>query len=201
MKLVVEGLSCSRGGRSLFQGLSFGLSRGQAILVTGPNGAGKTSLLRLVAGLLVPTAGRIALEGSDGTVGEASHFVGHLDAVKGALTAGENLVFGRALLGGGDASIELALERFGIGALQDLPAQVFSAGQRRRLALARLLVAPRPIWLLDEPTTALDTSGQQMLARLMAEHRAGGGVIVAATHATLDLKDARKISLPNGGAA
>jgi heme exporter protein A len=200
MKLVVEGLSCSRGGRSLFQGLSFGLSRGQAILVTGPNGAGKTSLLRLVAGLLVPTAGRIALEGSDGTVGEASHFVGHLDAVKGALTAGENLVFGRALLGGGDASIELALERFGIGALQDLPAQVFSAGQRRRLALARLLVAPRPIWLLDEPTTALDTSGQQMLARLMAEHRAGGGVIVAATHATLDLKDARKISLPNGGA-
>jgi len=201
MKLVVEGLSCSRGGRSLFQGLSFGLSRGQAILVTGPNGAGKTSLLRLVAGLLVPTAGRIALEGSDGTVGEASHFVGHLDAVKGALTAGENLVFGRALLGGGDTSIELALERFGIGALQDLPAQVFSAGQRRRLALARLLVAPRPIWLLDEPTTALDTSGQQMLARLMAEHRAGGGVIVAATHATLDLKDARKISLPNGGAA
>jgi len=200
MKLVVEGLSCSRGGRSLFQGLSFGLSRGQAILVTGPNGAGKTSLLRLVAGLLVPTAGRIALEGSDGTVGEASHFVGHLDAVKGALTAGENLVFGRALLGGGDTSIELALERFGIGALQDLPAQVFSAGQRRRLALARLLVAPRPIWLLDEPTTALDTSGQQMLARLMAEHRAGGGVIVAATHATLDLKDARKISLPNGGA-
>ena len=201
MKLVVEGLSCSRGGRSLFQGLSFGLSRGQAILVTGPNGAGKTSLLRLVAGLLVPTAGRIALEGSDGTVGEASHFVGHLDAVKGALTAGENLVFGRALLGGGDTSIELALERFGIGALQDLPAQVFSAGQRRRLALARLLVAPRPIWLLDEPTTALDTSGQQMLARLMAEHRAGGGVIVAATHATLDLKDAREISLPNGGAA
>lgn len=201
MKLVVEGLTCIRGGRSLFRGLSFGLGRGDAIVVTGPNGAGKTSLLRLVAGLLIPAEGRITVEDSDNTVGELCHFVGHLDAVKGALTAGENLAFGRALLGGGDANIESALHHLGIDALQDLPAQVFSAGQRRRLALARLLVAPRPLWLLDEPTAALDAAGQRTLVQLMGEHRVGGGMIIAATHASLDLKGAREISLSNGGAA
>jgi heme exporter protein A len=199
MKLVVEGLNCIRGGRGLFQGLSFGLSRGEAIVVTGPNGAGKTSLLRLIAGFLTPAGGRIVLEDAQDTVAESSHFVGHLDAVKGALTAGENLAFGRDLLGGGHANIESALDRLGIGALKDLPAQVFSAGQRRRLALARLLVAPRPIWLLDEPTAALDSAGQQTLAHLMSEHCAGGGMIIAATHAVLDLKGAREISLPSGG--
>jgi len=201
MRLVAEGLTCIRGGRSLFRGLSFGLSSGEAILVTGPNGAGKTSLLRLIVELLAPAEGRIALEGSEHTVGEASHFVGHLDAVKGALTVAENLGFGQVLLGGGGIAVEAALARLGIGALKDLPGQVLSAGQRRRLALARLLVAPRPIWLLDEPMTALDSAGQQTLIRLMREHQASGGMIIAATHAKFDLEGAREVSLTSGDAA
>lgn len=199
MKLVVEGLTCVRGGQRLFRGLSFGLEHGGAIVLTGPNGAGKTSLLRLLAGFLTPSEGRIALDGGDGTAAEASHFVGHLDAVKGALTAKENLEFQRDLLDGNRAPVDSALDRLGIGALKHLPVDVFSAGQRRRLALARLFVAPRPIWLLDEPTAALDSAAQKTLTLLMNEHRAGGGMIVAATHTPLDLAGSREIALSNGG--
>lgn len=195
MRLVADDLSCVRGGRSLFHGLSFRLEPGGAIAVTGPNGAGKTSLLRLIAGLLRPSAGRITIEGAEGTVGEACHFIGHFDAVKGALTAAENLGFEKALLGGGGIAVEAALAALGIGALQNLPGQVFSAGQRRRLALARLLAAPRPIWLLDEPTAALDAAGRQTLAALMREHRAGGGMVIAATHMKLDLDNAQEVAL------
>jgi heme exporter protein A len=200
MQLRVNGVSCVRGERSLFQGLSFELSPGEAMTVLGPNGAGKTSLLRILAGLLAPAEGRVALAGTDDTVAEASHFVGHLDAVKGALTAGENLDFYRALLGGGGAANETALKRFGLSALADLPAQVLSAGQRRKLALARLLVSPRPIWLLDEPSTSLDAAGKEALNGMMAEHRTRGGMIVAATHAELELDDARELFISHGSA-
>lgn len=195
MRLVAKDLSCIRGGRSLFHGLSFSLQAGEAILITGPNGAGKTSLLRMIAGLLTPAAGTIALDDAGEVVGEHCHFVGHFDAVKGALTVAENLVFGSALLGGSGVPVTAALDRLGIGALKDLPGEVLSAGQRRRLALARLLAAPRPIWLLDEPTAALDAAGQQTLAELMREHRAGGGMVIAATHMKLDLDPAQEISL------
>jgi heme exporter protein A len=194
MRLVAKGLSCIRGGRSLFHGLSFSLQAGEAILITGPNGAGKTSLLRMIAGLLTPAAGTIALDDAE-VVGEHCHFVGHFDAVKGALTVAENLAFGSALLGGSGVPVTAALDRLGIGALKDLPGEVLSAGQRRRLALARLLAAPRPIWLLDEPTAALDAAGQQTLAELMREHRAHGGMVIAATHMQLDLDHAQEISL------
>lgn len=195
MRLVAQDLSCIRGGRRLFHGLSFGVEAGEAIVVTGPNGAGKTSLLRLIAGLLRPAAGRIALEGVSEPVGERCHLVSHFDAVKGALSAAEHLDFARALLGGGGVAVAAALARLGIAALTDLPGEVFSAGQRRRLALARLLVAPRPLWLLDEPTAALDSAGQETLAGLIREHRAGGGMVIAATHMKLDLDEAREIAL------
>jgi heme exporter protein A len=199
MRLVAVGLGSIRGGRTLFQGLSFATGAGEALMVMGPNGSGKTTLLRLIAGLLPPTAGRITLADSEEPVGEAVHFVGHLDALKGALTVGENLAFYRSLFGGGGTAVDEALGRMGIGTLVGLPAQVLSAGQRRRAALARLLVSYRPVWLLDEPANALDANGQTLLARLMQEHRGRGGIVIAATHARLDLPGAREISL--GGAA
>jgi heme exporter protein A len=195
MRLLAEGLGSIRGGRTLFQDLSFAIGAGEALMVVGPNGSGKTTLLRLIAGLLPPTAGRIALADSEEPVAEAVHFVGHLDALKGALTIRENLAFLRALFGDEGEAVDEALGRVGIGTLAMLPAEVLSAGQRRRAALARLLVTHRPIWLLDEPANALDADGQTLLARLMREHRGRGGIVVAATHARLDLPGAREISL------
>jgi heme exporter protein A len=200
MRLTASGLSCVRGGRPLFAGLSFDLMPGGAITVLGPNGAGKTSLLRIVAGLLAPAEGKIVLENAEDSVAEACHFVGHLDAVKGALSISENLDFSRALLGGGGASNEETLNRLGLGALSALPAHVLSAGQRRRLALARLLAAPRPIWLLDEPTAALDVSGKEVLIGMIEEHRAKGGMVIAATHLELELDGAREIFISSGRA-
>jgi heme exporter protein A len=201
MRLVVEELACVRGGRSLFQGLGIAVAAGEALAVTGPNGAGKSSLLRLLAGLLPPAAGRIVLEGGDPErpIGTAAHFIGHLDAVKGALTVAENLGFTRALLGGGDMQVETALGLFGLERLAQFPARMLSAGQRRRLALARLLVSPRPLWLLDEPSTALDTEGQETLANLMARHLSSGGLAVVATHSVLKIERVVEIRLGLGG--
>jgi heme exporter protein A len=200
MRLVAENLACVRGGRALFQDLGFTAGAGQAIAVTGPNGAGKSSLLRLIAGLLRPAAGRVRLQGAETgqTIGAAAHFVGHLDAAKAALTGTENLEFMRALLGGGGRSNAAALAAFGLESLAEVPARMFSAGQRRRLALARLLVAPRPLWLLDEPTTALDAEGQETFASLATKHLADGGILVAATHAPLKI-GAQEIRLGAGG--
>jgi heme exporter protein A len=200
IRLTASRVSCERGGRLLFARLSIELSAGGAITVLGPNGAGKTSLLRMLAGLLFPAEGKIELRGGPGSIAEAVHFLGHLDAVKGALSVSENLDFARALLGGGGASNETALTRLGLGARGDLPAHVLSAGQRRRLALARLLVAPRPIWLLDEPTAALDAAGKEVLIGMMGEHRTRGGMVVVATHLELELEDAREIFISNGRA-
>ncbi len=201
MRLVVEELACVRGGRSLFQGLGFAVAAGEVLAVTGPNGAGKSSLLRLLAGLLPPATGRIALEGGDPerSVGTAAHFIGHLDAVKGALTVAENLGFTRALLGGGEMEVETALGLLGLERLAQFPARMLSAGQRRRLALARLLVSPRPLWLLDEPATALDAEGQETLAGLMARHLSGGGLAVVATHSELKIERVVEIRLGLGG--
>jgi len=200
IRLTASGVSCVRGGRPLFAGLSFELAAGGAITVLGSNGAGKNSLLRMIAGLLAPAEGTIELRGGPGSVGEAAHFLGHLDAVNGALSVSENLDFARALLGGGGASNEIALTRLGLNALQDLPAHMLSAGQRRRLALARLLAAPRLIWLLDEPTAALDAAGKEVLIGMMDEHRTRGGMVVVATHLELELEDAREIFISNGRA-
>jgi len=195
MRLLAEGLSAIRGERTLFRDLSFATPAGEALLVSGPNGSGKTTLLRLLAGLLPPSAGRITVAGSEDPLNETVHFIGHLDALKGALSAAENLAFHKSLFGGTGDTVEAALARMGLGALSSLPAQILSAGQRRRAALARLLVSHRPIWLLDEPANALDIAGQKLLATLMQEHRARGGIVVAATHARLELPGAKGIAL------
>jgi heme exporter protein A len=178
MRVIASGLTAVRGGRTVFSGVSFALGAGETLAVTGPNGAGKSTLLRLVAGLLAPVAGNIALDPlpADGAI----HYVGHLDGLKTALSVRQNLEFWRSLWDG--KPVASALETVGLGNLADLPVQVLSAGQRRRVALARLLIAERPLWLLDEPATALDASGEAMLGRVIAAHLAGGGMAMVATH-------------------
>ena len=188
MRLVAEGLGCSRGARRLFENLNFTLEGGHALIVTGPNGTGKSSLLRLLAGLSAPDAGQVRLEGAPEPAHfrEQIHYLGHLDSHKLALSAAENLQFWRDLLGTPALTIPDALDEVGLSGLGRLPVAVLSAGQKRRLALARLLVTQRPLWLLDEPTTALDASAQARFAALARAHMEKGGLIVAATHAALD---------------
>jgi heme exporter protein A len=189
MRLWGREVRCVRGSREVFSGLSFEVSAGEALAVTGRNGSGKTSLLRLIAGLLAATGGVIAFEGADAelTLPEQAHYLGHRDAAKPALSVAENLAFWRDFLGGETADTGQCLATVGLSHALDLPAAYLSAGQRRRLSLARLLAVHRPIWLLDEPTTALDTAGQAVFARLMGEHLAGGGIIIAATHTPLGI--------------
>jgi heme exporter protein A len=179
-----------RGGREIFAGLGFEAAAGEALAVLGRNGSGKTSLLRLIAGLLVPADGTIALEGGDGelTLPEQCHYLGHRDALKPALSVQENLSFWADFLGGERCAAAESLTTVGLDHATHLPAAYLSAGQRRRLSLARLLTVRRPVWLLDEPTTALDAAGQDMFARLMRDHLGRGGLIIAATHAPLGIE-------------
>ena len=196
MRLGVDDLACRRSGRRIFSGLTFALGPGDALAVTGRNGAGKSSLLAILCGRLRPDAGRITLrDAGEASLPECLHMVGHRDGLKGALTAGENLAFARTLLGAARASPRQALERLGLGHAHDLPVAYLSAGQRRRVALARLLVCERPLWLLDEPTAALDAASQGALAELMAGHRAGGGLVIAATHQALGLDGAMELRI------
>lgn len=196
MRLSVDDLACRRSGRRIFSGLSFALSPGDAMTVTGRNGAGKSSLLAILAGRLRPDAGRLAVaDVGESTLPECLHAVGHRDGLKGALTAGENLAFARALLGAPALEPRAALDRLGLAHAHGLPVAYLSAGQRRRVALARLLVCARPLWLLDEPSAALDVASQGLLAELMAEHRAGGGLVIAATHQALGLEGARELPI------
>ena len=197
MRLVVEGLACERSGRPVFEGLSFTASAGTAIVLLGPNGAGKSSLLAILAGLIEAPAGVMRLEGGDpeASLGEQAHYLGHRDAVKPALTPRETLETWRALLGAPLATPDVALDRLGLAHAADLPCAYLSAGQRRRLALARLLVARRPLWLLDEPTAALDHASQRVFAGLVAEHLAAGGIAVAATHIPLGIDGAIELHL------
>lgn len=203
MLLRADNIALDRGGRRLFSNLSFALRSGEALVVRGRNGAGKTSLLRAVAGLLPLAAGAFALEGGEADVplGEQTHYLGHVDALKGALTAGENLEFWGAMLApdsprrGGSFGVAAALDQVGLAHVIDFPVHALSAGQKRRVALARLMLAPRPLWLLDEPLTALDQAAQQRLMDILGEHLAAGGLIVAATHAPLDLSTQRELRL------
>ncbi len=187
MQLSGHGVRCVRGGREVFAGIDFDAASGEALAVTGANGAGKTSLLRLIAGLLTLAGGSIALEGGkpELTLPEQAHYLGHRDALKPALSVAENLMFWRDFLGGETFETGESLAAVGLAHAARLPAAYLSAGQRRRLSIARLLAVRRQIWLLDEPTNALDASGQGMFADLMSDHLARGGLIIAATHMPL----------------
>lgn len=196
MGLFGRDISCTRGGRTVFTGVSFDVAAGEALAITGANGAGKSSLLRILAGLLPLAGGRIhyAENISELTLAEQTHYLGHRDPFKPALSVRENLTFWQSYLGGAAIDIEQALMSVGLGAIGHLPAGFLSAGQKRRLSIARLIAVKRPIWLLDEPATALDAAGQSAFIAIMQSHLDGGGLIVAATHVPLGIA-ARELRL------
>ena len=196
MELRADELVCIRGGREVFRRVSFKLSAGQAMIVSGRNGAGKSSLLRVIAGLVRIASGHLTLSGADPEtpIAEQAHYLGHQDALKPVLTVRENLSFWTEFLGAGHA-VEPALEAVDLVRLADLPAAYLSSGQRRRLSIARLVAVPRPIWLLDEPTSSLDAPSQKRLGKLMHEHLGGGGIVIAAAHGSIGLDRARELNL------
>jgi heme exporter protein A len=196
-----QSLTCVRGGRTVFANLSFALEAGEALVLLGPNGSGKSSLLRLMALLLRPAAGQLFWQGESAAAdpeahGARLHYVGHHDAVKPVLTVQETLGFWARLHGGGAAErVRAALEAFDLVRLADAPGRLLSAGQKRRTNLARLIAAPAPLWLLDEPTTALDKASIQRLEAAIARHRAEGGIVVVSTHAEISLPGGRDLHL------
>jgi heme exporter protein A len=195
--LQTENVAAFRGERLVLRDITLRVPAGGALMLVGPNGSGKSTLLRLLAGLLRPAAGRVLWQNEDAAADPAAHgarlvYVGHQDAVKPGLTAAENLRFA-AVAGGGEVAAGLAA--VGLTALADLPARVLSAGQKRRLALARLAVSSALLWLLDEPTLGLDAAAVDRFGGLLAGHRARGGVVVAATHLPLPLADAAELRL------
>ena len=192
-------MACIRGERPVFSGVSLRLARGGALTLVGPNGAGKSSLLRILAGLLKPADGTLTWEGTPLDQDWAAHrqrlhYVGHLDAVKPTLTAAENLRDWARFRGAAQAAPG-ALEALGIEDLADVPGRFLSAGQRRRLALARLVAAPAPLWLLDEPTVTLDADASARVASMIAAHRADGGMAIVATHGEIALDGADRLDL------
>ena len=197
-------VSVARGARTIISDLSLTVAAGQAVLLTGANGAGKTTLIRAIAGFLAPSGGRIALEGAvdDREVAQHCHYVGHVNALKASLTVAENLAFWADYLAEGQQSGEAsssvlneALVQLNLDALADIPTAYLSAGQKRRVGLARILMAKRPVWLLDEPTVSLDTASVAIVARLVNEHTASGGFALIATHLPLALTAPRTLHL------
>jgi heme exporter protein B len=196
MLVAGTALACRRSGLTIFREVNFTVKTGEALVLSGPNGSGKTTLLRVIAGLLQPSEGTVSFEGAgpDAVLGEEAHYLAHFDPLKPSLTVAENLTFWTEFLGGVGAVNE-ALAAVRLERLARLPAGYLSAGQRRRLSLARLLVVRRPIWLLDEPTAALDAAGQVILADMMRQHLASGGLIIAATHGPLGLDGAKTLEM------
>jgi heme exporter protein A len=198
--LRADGLACVRGGRLVFEGVSFALAPGEALLLRGPNGAGKSSLLRLLAGFVAPRAGAVWWHGRPAFADPAAHrvrlhLIGHGNALKGALSVRENLRFAVALAGAPLPLVEHALAHFELTALADVPAAYLSAGQQRRLALARVLAAARPLWLLDEPDAGLDAASRGHLTGAVSAHRATGGIAVIASHRDLGLEATQVLEL------
>lgn len=203
MHLSAKKLAARRGEDLIFVNISFHLGAGEALILTGSNGSGKSTLLRVVAGLLTPEKGTVSFVGrggeSDHRPAEVSHYLGHRNAMKHELTVAENLTFWKAFLGdaasGAGVSVEEAAEAVGLSAITHLPFGYLSAGQQRRIAFAKLLVAHRPIWILDEPTAALDDAADRLLGGLIAAHQAAGGVVLAATHQPLGLNNATELRM------
>jgi heme exporter protein A len=201
------GLACRRGERIVFERLDFVLPPGGALVLTGKNGSGKSSLLRLMAGLTPPLSGVLCWDGTDVAENPAAHrarlhFIGHADALKPVQTVAESIAFWAGMQGGAApgaagaaGAVDRALDRFGLAPLAGLPCRVLSAGQRRRVTLARLAASPAPLWLLDEPLTGLDSEAVADLHDAIAAHRAGGGRIVLSTHAPIDLAGCASLSL------
>jgi heme exporter protein A len=206
--LEVTGLSCRRGGRPVFGDLSFVLAKGELLALTGRNGSGKTTLLRALALLVPADAGAIRWQGADVAADRETWrrriaWLGHLDGLKGDLTLAENVATACHLREEGAEGVDAALAAFDLGALADRPVRTLSAGQRRRAALARVVAAGAPLWLLDEPLNALDAPSQTALSAALGRHLAAGGLAIAATHAPIDVPNARLLlmdsSPPLGG--
>ncbi|RUM20891.1 heme ABC exporter ATP-binding protein CcmA [Rhizobium phaseoli] len=203
MHLTAENLAARRGDDLIFVNLSFHLAAGEALVLTGRNGSGKSTLLRVVAGLLRPEKGTVVFHGDSSREGrhpgEVSHYLGHRNAMKNELTVAENLDFWRTFLDETEASAGLSLEEaaeaVGLSGITHLPFGYLSAGQQRRFAFAKLLVAHRPVWILDEPTAALDASADRLFAGLIETHLAKGGILLAATHQPLGLKNMQELKM------
>lgn len=200
--LEVSDLAARRGHDRLFSGIGFRLTAGDSLVLTGRNGSGKSTLIRVIAGLLPADAGKVIVTTETGPVpaaAEACHYLGHRNAMKRELTVDENLAFWKTFMGdfagGTGLDVDAAAEELGLGDLLHLPFGYLSAGQQRRMAMAKLLVAWRPIWLLDEPTAALDHQSEALFARIMRDYLARGGIIVAATHQELGLENAKRLEM------
>lgn len=196
MRLIAENLSGERGGQTVFASIGFTVGEGEALVVTGPNGSGKSTLLRVLAGLLPPAGGTVRIEGGGeehAEIGRAAHYLGPLNSMRPALTVAENLAFWQSFSGPPALSVSLGLEQVELDGIGHLPFGYLSTGQRRRVAIARLLLNHRPVWLLDEPSSGLDRASESRLGELMRAHRLAGGIVVAATHLPLGLEGAQEL--------
>ncbi len=209
LELEGRGLMCERGGRFVLDGLSFVARGGAPLVITGPNGAGKSTLLRVVAGFLPLAGGQLVFTGQPFGADEALapdqlHYIGHMDSVKPALSVWDHLAFWARYMGAEPGSVDRALAGFDLERLAALPGAVLSAGQKRRVALARLLLSERPLWLLDEPSVSLDAAARATLSHVITDQCAKGGVVLVTSHEPLALPGAAELSLaptPQAGAA
>ena len=201
MRLEAEGLAARRGGDMIFEGIGFALSAGEGMVVTGPNGAGKSTLLRVLAGFIRPAAGvarMVDVGESSAEIFAHAHFLSPLNAMKPALTVRENLGFWRAFGEDRWLAPDQALDRVDLGHVIDVPYSDLSTGQRRRVAIARLFLNRRPLWLLDEPTSGLDANAEAAFAGIVADHMASGGIAIAATHLPIRVDGIKRLRFSDG---